>query len=263
MADNSVASASAGGQKAKITLYWLSQSRSQRILWLLEELRLDYELKIYNRQKNMLAPPELKEIHPLGKSPVITIDAPGLAKPLVLAESGLIVEYLLDHFGTHLIPKRWVDGKEGQVGGETEEWIRYRYYMHYAEGSLMIYLVVALLVGNIRSPALPFYVRPIANGIAGRIEAMFLHPNFKKHLDFLESQMASSPNGGEYLCGKEMTGADIMMSFPLEAMKSRAGLTKEKYPLLWAYVDRLESREASKKAVQDIVDREGIYQSTL
>jgi glutathione S-transferase len=92
---------------------------------------------------------------------------------------------------------------------------------------------------------------------------MFLHPNFKKHLDFLESQMASSPNGGEYLCGKEMTGADIMMSFPLEAMKSRAGLTKEKYPLLWAYVDRLESREASKKAVQDIVDREGIYQSTL
>jgi glutathione S-transferase len=111
-------------------------------------LKLDYELKIYNRQKNMLAPPELKEVHPLGKSPVISIDAPGLAKPLVLAESGLIVEYLLDHFGTHLIPKRWVDGKEGQVGGETEEWIRYRYYMHYAEGSLMIYLVVALLVGS-------------------------------------------------------------------------------------------------------------------
>jgi glutathione S-transferase len=96
----------------------------------------------------MLAPAELKEIHPLGKSPVITVEADTLAQPLVLAESGLIVEYLVDHFGPHLVPKKWSEGKEGQVGGESEEWIRYRYYMHYAEGSFMILLVVALLVGS-------------------------------------------------------------------------------------------------------------------
>lgn len=125
----------------------LSQSRSQRILWLLEELKVDYELKTYQRQ-HMLAPEELKKIHPLGKSPVIAIEADALAKPLVLAESGLIVEYLVDHFGPNLAPKKWAEGKENQVGGESEEWIRYRYYMHYAEGSYMILLVVALLVGS-------------------------------------------------------------------------------------------------------------------
>lgn len=96
----------------------------------------------------MLAPAELKEVHPLGKSPVITVEADGLAKPLVLAESGLIVEYLVEHFGQHLIPKKWDEGKEGRIGGETEEWIRYRYFMHYAEGSFMILLIVALLVGS-------------------------------------------------------------------------------------------------------------------
>ena len=96
----------------------------------------------------MLAPAELKEVHPLGKSPVITIEADALAKPLVLAESGLIVEYLVDHFGPHLAPKKWAEGKENQVGGESAEWIRYRYFMHYAEGSYMILLVVALLVGS-------------------------------------------------------------------------------------------------------------------
>lgn len=96
----------------------------------------------------MLAPQELKEIHPLGKSPIISIEAVGMAKPLVLAESGVIVEYLVDHFGLYLEPKKYVSGKEGQIGGESEEWIRYRYFMHYAEGSLMIYMVVALLASS-------------------------------------------------------------------------------------------------------------------
>ena len=106
---------------------------------------MEYELKTYKR-KNMLAPAELKKIHPLGKSPVISVESEGMSKPLVLAESGLIVEYLVDHFGPQLLPKKYQEGKEGQVGGETEEWIRYRYYMHYSEGSIMPYLVVALLM---------------------------------------------------------------------------------------------------------------------
>ncbi len=96
----------------------------------------------------MLAPEELKQIHPLGKSPILSVQAEGMSKPLILAESGLIIEYLIDHFGTQMAPKRYAEGKEGQVGGETEEWVRYRYYMHFGEGSMMPYLVVALLMGS-------------------------------------------------------------------------------------------------------------------
>ena len=96
----------------------------------------------------MLAPAEFKEIHPLGKAPIITIETEGMSKPLALAESGLMVEYLVDHFGPWLAPKRYKEGKEGQIGGETEEWMRYKYFLHYAEGSLMTPLIVAVLVGG-------------------------------------------------------------------------------------------------------------------
>jgi glutathione S-transferase len=115
----------------------LEQSRSQRILWLLEELKVPYELEIYHRDpKTHFAPPELKKVHALGKSPVISVTAPGSSEPVIIAESALVVEYLLDHFsnGSTLLPKRWKEGQEGKVGGETEEWLRFRYYMHYAEG---------------------------------------------------------------------------------------------------------------------------------
>ena len=119
-------------------------SRAQRILWLLEELRLPYKLKTFKR-KNMLAPPELKEIHPLGKSPVITVASSATAgKHLTIAESGNIIGYLIKHFGTDLQPPQWKDGHEGDVGGETEEWLRYQYYLHYTEGSLMPLLVFVL-----------------------------------------------------------------------------------------------------------------------
>jgi glutathione S-transferase len=115
----------------------LEQSRSQRILWLLEELKVPYELEIFHRDpKTHFAPPELKKVHALGKSPVISVTAPGSSEPVIVAESALVVEYLLDHFanGSTLLPKRWKEGQEGKVGGETEEWLRFRYYMHYAEG---------------------------------------------------------------------------------------------------------------------------------
>lgn len=94
----------------------------------------------------MLAPKELKDVHPLGKFPIISIEAEGMSEPLVLAESGVIVEYLVDHFGPQLAPKRYMEGKEGQIGGESEAWLRYRYYMHYTEGSIMLYVVVGILV---------------------------------------------------------------------------------------------------------------------
>ena len=120
-------------------------------------------------------------------------------------------------------------------------------------------------VGNadIRKAPLPFFLKPITNGIAGKLESMFLRPNLNTAFSFLESQIASSPGGGEYLCGKELTGADILMSFPLDAARGRAGLDKDKYPKLWAYVERLQERDAYKRAVQKIIEVEGEYDPVL
>ena len=133
----------------KITLYWLNNSRAHRIAWLLEELELPYEMRVYSRKPNMFAPAELKEIHPLGKSPVLTVSAPNSSeKPIVIAESGAIVEYLLDHFGSKLVPQRYPEGAEGKPGTETEEWVRYRYYMHYCEGSLMPLMLTSLILSS-------------------------------------------------------------------------------------------------------------------
>lgn len=112
----------------------------------MEELNLQYELKTYKRRTDQTAPPELKEIHPLGKAPILTIQSETGSKPIVLAESGTIIEYLTDHYGARLVPTRYTDGKEGQAGGETEEWLRYRYYMHFAEGSMMPYLVFGIVL---------------------------------------------------------------------------------------------------------------------
>ena len=250
------------------------------MLWLLEELNVKYEVKTYKRQ-NLLAPPELKAIHPLGKSPIVSIEAPGMSKPLVLAESGCIMEYLVDHFGPQWSPKRYAEGKEGQIGGETEEWLRYRYFMHYAEGSLTLYLIMAKVVEsmsvhpahNLRTETMteirnnaPFFVRPITNAVAGNIESTFVHPNLKDNWEFLEGQLATSPNNGKYLCGKDITAADLLLSFPVDASSTQPSLTtltKEKYPRLFDYVASMKTREAYKRAVQKIIDIDGSYDDTL
>lgn len=158
-------------QTSRLTARRLEQSRSHRILWLLEELQLQYELKTFKRRADKLAPAELKKVHPLGKSPVITVEAPGSSKPLVLAESGAIVEYLCDHFGKArptLVPDRYQAGREGQVGGETEQWMRYRYFMHYVEGSLMPFLVMTLV--NDSKPHPPILAVHASSFLCGRAE---------------------------------------------------------------------------------------------
>ena len=266
--------------QAKITLHWLEVSRSHRILWLLEELQIPYELKTYKRGKDMLADPKLKEVHPLGKSPVITVETPGAEKPLVIAESAAIVEYLCDYYGKWLVPKRYREGKEDQIGGESESWTRYRFFMHYAEGSIMPLMLMALIVASkayqhvssvfcayhcldIKNSPVPFFIKPITNAIANKINTLFLEPNFKNHYQFLENQLATSPDGGEYLCGREITGADILMEFPLVAGAERSGRTKEAYPKLSAYVEKLHERDAYKRAVQKIVDTEGSFKTKL
>ncbi|KAK4939466.1 bifunctional glutathione transferase/peroxidase [Elasticomyces elasticus] len=247
----------------KVTLHWLETSRSHRILWFLEEMGIPYELKTYKRTKESLAPPELKEIHPLGKSPVVELLTPGSTTPIVLAESAAIVEYFCDYYGQWLVPRRYQAGKDGQIGGETESWLRYRMLMHYAEGSFMPFMVLSVIVNRIRNSPVWFFIKPITAAVASTVETGFLSRNFKTHYEFLEGQLATSPDGGKFLCGKDLTGADIMMSFPLEAGQSRTGFSKEQYPKVWDYVERLHEREAYKRAVARIIELEGQFKTTM
>ncbi|KAL4915893.1 glutathione S-transferase [Aspergillus aurantiobrunneus] len=248
----------------KVTLYWLEKSRSQRILWLLEELNVPYEIKTFKRGKDMLAPKELRDIHPLGKSPVISVQGPGSSKPIVIAESGMIIEYLCDHFGgDRLTPARYAEGKEGQVGGETEEWLRYRYYMHFSEGSLMPFLVFKLVTETIKNPpGVPFFLKPIPRIVAGQVEQQFVDPNLERTFDFLEDQLKTSPGGGPFFCGTKLSAADIMMSFPLIASNTRMPL-KEKYPHLVSYVEAIEKQEGYKRAVAKIQEVDGKFEASL
>jgi glutathione S-transferase len=242
-------------------------------------LQLPYELEIFHRNEHThFAPPELKKVHALGKSPVISLTSPDSSEPVIIAESAFIVEYLLDHFaeGTNLLPKRYKDGQEGKVGGETEEWLRFRYFMHYAEGSLMSNMMVALLAigeplpssfppmsnqtSEIRKSPVPFFIKPITSAVSARIHSSFLDQNFKTHFSFLEEQLNTSPEGGNYLCGPHLTGADILLSFPLLAGRNRKMLTPETYPKLSAYISRLEVEPGYKKAAEKITEIEGKFE---
>ncbi|KAK4502136.1 hypothetical protein PRZ48_005559 [Zasmidium cellare] len=221
---------------ADITVHWLEKSRAQRLVWMLEECKARYNIKTYKRV-NHKAPPEMREVHPLGKSPILTIQPPKQVRALVMAESGAIFEYLVDHYGPHLRPKRFQDGQESTLCGETESWLRYRYYMHYTEGSLMSLLMrIHTLEG--------------AKGGNDSAELTLKHElsDVKIHLSFLESQLNSAPEAGLYLCGKDLTAADIMISFPLQVLQSTVGL--EEYPGLRAYVARLTGRTSYKAAVE-------------
>ncbi|CAG8907529.1 unnamed protein product [Penicillium egyptiacum] len=250
----------------KVTLYWLNESRAHRVLWLLEELKIPYELKTFKRGADKLAPKPLRDIHPLGKAPIVTIETPNLDSdsPLVLAESAFIVEYFLDHFGgSHLIPKRWKDGQEGKVGGESEEWLRYRYYLHYTEGSLMPNLVMKV-VTNVLRTAPPLIVRGIFSFVASKIEENFLTRNFADHFDFLENQLRTAPGGGIYLTGPQLTAADIMMSYPVIESMTRVigvqrGFERDKYPRIKAYAEKLQESDGYKRAVGKIVEVTGEF----
>ncbi|KAL4860910.1 hypothetical protein BDV12DRAFT_204570 [Aspergillus spectabilis] len=244
----------------------LNESRAHRILWLLEELNIPYELQTFKRGSDKLAPKPLKNVHPLGRAPVVTIETPYSNLPLVLAESAFIVEYLCDHFaGGHLLPKRWRYGKQGKVGGETEEWLRYRYYMHYTEGSLMPNLVMKVLTNVLRT-APPIFVRGIFSFVASKIEENFLDRNFVDHFDFLEDQLQTAPGGGPYITGQTLTAADIMMSYPvIESMTrvigAQKGISWGKYPLIKEYAERLQESPGYKRAVAKIVEVEGSFRA--
>lgn len=211
-----------------IIVHHLNNSRSQRVIWLLEELQIPYEVKRYERDaKTMLAPAALKAVHPLGKSPVITDGAN------TIAETGTIVEYLIETYGNgRMIP---------QAG--TPERLLYNYWMHYAEGSAMPPLVMKLIFGHIPdAPQIPFFIRPIARMITKGVQQSYLDPQIRDHVALWDGQLQKSA----YFAGSEITGADIMMSFPVEAASSRGTLT----PKLNAYLATIHARPAYQAALQ-------------
>jgi glutathione S-transferase len=212
-----------------ITIHHLNDSRSQRVLWLLEELGARYEVKLYQRDaRTMLAPPELRAIHPLGKSPVLD---DGDAR---VAETGAVVEYLLE---THP-----ASGLRPAAG--TPEARRFTYWLHYAEGSAMTPLLLKLIFSQIPKKV-PFLIRPVANGIARGVNASLVDPQLTAHTAYWEAELGKS----EWFAGDAFSAADIMMSFPVEAAGSRVGFGPD-MPRLRAFLERIHARPAYQRALQ-------------
>jgi glutathione S-transferase len=213
-----------------IVVHHLNNSRSQRVLWLLEELGLPYEIKCYERDpQTMLAPASLREVHPLGKSPVITDGE------LTLAESGAIIEYLVERYGNgRLVP-----------ASGTPEHRRYTYWLHYAEGSAMPPLLLKLIFDQIEKNPMPFFVRPIARLIVSRVKSSFIEPQLTQHLDYMEAEIGKNT----WFAGNEFTAADIQISFPLEAAVARAGLNASR-PKLMTFLNRIHTRPAYQQALE-------------
>lgn len=197
-----------------INVHHLENSRSQRVLWLLEELELPYRVRRYERDpKTMLAPRSLRDIHPLGKAPVVDDDG------VVIAETGAIVEYLVEKAGGRLGP-----------AANRDSVLRYRHFLHYAEGSMMPPLLAMLVVGRL--------------GLLGRPARAPLQRMFDVHLDWLETELGDRP----WFSGEDFTAADVMMSFPLEAARARAGLDGGR-PNLTDWLERIHARPAYGEAL--------------
>ncbi len=211
-----------------LKLHHLDRSRSQRVLWLLEELQLPYELVRYSRDpKTLLAPAALRDVHPLGKSPVLEDG------DRVIAESGAILEYLVERF----------DHEGAFAPRDEEERLRYRYWMHYAEGSAMPPLLMTLVFTRLKQAPMPFFVRPIARRVADGALRGYIAPQVRLHMDYVERELARST----WLCGTRITAADIQMSFPLEAATARGGAQGR--PNIEAFLERIRARPAYQRAL--------------
>jgi glutathione S-transferase len=212
-----------------ITVHHLNNSRSQRVLWLLEELGVPYEVVKYRRDpQTMLAPPELKRVHPLGKSPVITDEG------RTVAESGAIIEYLLDRYGK---------GRFAPAPG-TEERLRYTYWLHYAEGSAMPPLLLKLIFLKLPEGPIPGLVKPVVRAVASGVQEKLIDPQLETHMNYWNDELTRHP----WFAGPEFTAADIQMSFPVEAAVSRAGI--EAGDKLQAWLERIHTRPAYQRALK-------------
>ena len=213
-----------------LTVHHLENSRSQRILWLLEELGVDYEIKRYDRDKETsLAPPDLRDLHPLGKAPLITDG------DKTLAESGAIIEYLVDKY----------DDGTLKPSKDTREQLAYTYWLHYAEGTFMPLMIISLILGRIETAPMPFFIKPVAKGIVAKVRESYLDQNVTRNLDFMEHTLGTT----RWFCGENMTAADIQMSFAVEAAEVRTNLSTD-YPKLASFLERIRARPAYRRALE-------------
>jgi glutathione S-transferase len=215
-----------------IVVHHLNRSRSWRVLWLLQELGVPYQVKAYQRDPRTLrAPPALRQAHPLGKAPVIDDDG------RTLAETGAIVEYLTErHGGGRLVPPP----------GSPER-LRYTYWLHYAEGSAMPPLLLSLVFSEMPKAPMPFFIRPIVRGIAQQAHQTLIGPMLKEHLDFMEGELGKST----WFAGEEFSAADIVMSFPVEGFAARGGLDASR-PRLWGWLERIRARPAYQRVAENV-----------
>ncbi|WP_368656845.1 glutathione S-transferase family protein [Pantoea agglomerans] len=210
-----------------ITVHHLEQSRSHRVLWLLEELEVPYQIKRYQREPTMLAPEALKKVHPLGKSPVITDGNQ------VVAESGAILEYLEEKYDHEFRLK---------VSDEASR-LQCRYWLHYAEGSLMPLLVMKLIFGQMGKAPVPWLLRPVGAAFGIGVQKAFLDKQLKPHMQMIEQHLAANP----WFAGQRFSIADIQMSFPLLALARRAGL--EQMPASQKWLQTVQQRAAWQRAI--------------
>lgn len=219
-----------------ITVHHLENSRSQRIVWLLEELGIDYEIMRYGRDKQTgLAPPELLDVHPLGKAPVITDE------DKTIAESGAIIEYLMYEYD---------DGRLRPDEG-TDERLAYNYWLHYAEGTFAPLMILSLVLSRIEQAPMPFFLRPVAKSITQKVRHAYLDANVTRNLEFMDTTLRES----RWFCGDLFTAADVQMSFALEAAEVRTNLT-DHYPHLAAFLETIRAMPAYKRAL----DKGGHYE---
>jgi glutathione S-transferase len=219
-----------------LTVHYLEKSRAHRIVWLLEELGLDYRVETYRRGSDYRAPDSLKKVHPLGKSPVLEDNG------LVVAESGAILEYLLETYG---------EGRFKPTGG-TPEWVRYLYWLHAAEGSAMPPLVMRLVFASIPK-RVPFFIRPVAKMISKGAISSFIDPQLRIQIDYWSRELAR----GGWFAGDHFTAADIAMSYPVEAALSRLPEAKAK-PQLLAFSEAIKARPAYRRAEAKVGDAAGV-----
>lgn len=213
-----------------ITVHHLENSRSQRVLWLLEELELPYTVKHYARDpQTMLAPESLRAVHPLGKSPVISDDG------RVVAESGAIIEYLVARYGQRRLPP---------PANEADR-LRYTYWLHYAEGSAMMPLLLGLVFRRLPQGPMPFLLRPLVRRIAAQVMQRYVSPQIALHLDYMEAQLGKSP----WFAGAQFSAADIQISFPIEGAEA-AGVLGANRPNLSGFLARIRARPAYRRALE-------------
>ena len=208
-----------------ITLHYLQCSRSFRILWALEELGMDYQVEYYQRSSSYAAPESLKQIHPLGKAPILVDNEE------VIVESAVILDYLQQQY----------DGQQKFKPEQAKDQRQYSYWMHYAEGSLMPLLVMTLVMNSV-SKHVPWVIRPIAQKITDGVKSGFVRPRVKEHILYLEQYLGEH----DYFAGA-FSFADIQMAFPLIAIQNRL---HGKYPNIQAFVQRIQQRPAFQRAEQ-------------